>query len=119
MKFNLLVTSIIMIITGWEMPVWGQCVQADTSVQYSIGSSKKPTDRRNDVQMESDPKCSGNVSVTKGVQGYQGDGENRQQYRRVKHKQTGGRGNPTGIDSNTVQIRSGVEQDLYLPSIKK
>ena len=58
-------------------PLRASCVQADVSVQYSISGSKKPTRRSNDVQMEKDPKCSGNTSLTTGVQGHVGSGSVR------------------------------------------
>ena len=91
-----------------------QCVQGDVSVQYSISGSKKPSQRTNDVTMESQPGCSGNSSVTTGVQGHVGPTP-AEQNRRVRQVQTGNQGNPTGINGSTVQIRSNVEADIDNP----
>ena len=46
-----------------------QCVQADVSVQYNISGSREPTERDNDVDLQSEADCRGNASVTTGVQG--------------------------------------------------
>lgn len=94
-----------------------QCVQADVSVQYSISDSKEPAKRNNDVLMESDEKCSGNASVTTGVQGYIGNGK-VEQNRQVRHRQQGGSGNPSNIQGPNVQIRDNVGVDVYNPTSK-
>jgi hypothetical protein len=92
-----------------------QCVQADVSVQYNISGSSQPTDRSNNVDMESDPSCRGNASVTRGVQGNIGGDGPVQQHRNVRHRQQGGDSNGNG---NTVQIRSNVGVDVYNPADK-
>lgn len=92
-----------------------QCIQGDASIQYNISGAQKPTTRTNDVVMESDPKCSGNSSVTNGVQGNIGGKNPVEQHRRVRHIQRGGQGNSTGIEGTTVQIRSNVEVDVDNP----
>jgi hypothetical protein len=92
-----------------------QCVQADVSVQYNISGSKEPTDRTNDVVMESNPSCRGNVSVTRGVQGNVGGKGPVQQHRSVHHRQQGGSGDSNGGGS-TVQIRSNSAIDVYNPA---
>ena len=94
-----------------------QCVQADVSVQYSISDSKKPAKRSNDVLMENERKCSGNASVTTGVQGHIGNGT-VEQYRQVRHRQQGGSGNPTNIQGPNVQIQDNVGVDVYNPALK-
>jgi hypothetical protein len=90
-----------------------QCVQADVSVQYNISGSKQPTKRSNDVIMESNPTCTGNASVTTGVQGNIGGEEPVEQHRQVYQRQTGGNGNGTGINGPTVQIRTNAPIDVY------
>ena len=90
------------------------CVQADVSVQYNISGSKKPTQRTNDVRMESEPGCRGNASVSTGVQGHIGPGS-VQQNRRVRHIQKGSQNNPTGVNGSTVQIRSNPQIDVDNP----
>ncbi len=94
--------------------VKAQCVQGDVSVQYSISGSQKPTQRTNDVTMESEPGCRGNSSVTTGVQGHIGP-NSAEQDRRVRHRQRGSNKNPKGINGSTVQIRSNVEVDVDNP----
>jgi hypothetical protein len=91
-----------------------QCVQADVSVQYNISGSRQPTNRTNDVDMQSDPGCVGNTSVTTGIQGNVGGNGPVEQHRQVRHRQTGG--NPYGLPGNTVQIKSNVGVDVYNPA---
>jgi hypothetical protein len=92
-----------------------QCVQADVSVQYNVSGSKQPTDRSNDVEMESQPGCRGNTSVTTGVQGNVGGNGPVQQNRTVRHRQENG-GNSSGNGGSTVQIRSNPAIDVYNPA---
>lgn len=96
-------------------PAAAQCVQADVSVQYNISGSRQPTKRSNDVAMESQDGCSGNASVTTGVMGNVGGKAPVEQRRQVRHRQSGGGGNPTGVNVPTVQIRSNVGADVYNP----
>ena len=92
-----------------------QCVQTDVSVQYTISDSGKRPKRSNDVDFDSDPGCSGNASVTTGVQG--NIGSNRvEQNRRVRHRQQGGNGNGTGINGPTIQHNVNVEIDVRNPA---
>ena len=95
-----------------------QCVQADISVQYNISGSRTPTERNNDVQMESESGCQGNSSVTNSVQGNIGGEGNVQQNRRVRHRQSNGNSkpNPTGVNGPNVQVQTGVEVDVYNPT---
>jgi hypothetical protein len=92
-----------------------KCVQADVSVQYNISGSKEPTNRSNDVDMESDPSCRGNASVTTGVQGNVGGNGSVEQHRTVRHRQRGSDGN-SGGDGGAVQIRSNPGIDVYNPA---
>ncbi|EAZ88586.1 hypothetical protein [Crocosphaera chwakensis] len=94
--------------------VKAQCVQGDVSVQYSISGSQKPTQRTNDVTMESNPKCRGNASVSTGVQGHIG-ADAAEQNRRVDHVQQGSDKYPQVPNSTTVQIRSNVQVDVDNP----
>ena len=94
--------------------VKAQCVQGDVSVQYSISGSDKPSQRTNDVIMESDPKCRGNTSVTTGVQGHIGP-NNAEQNRHVHQVQQGNNKYPQVPNGTTVQIRSNVQADVDNP----
>lgn len=93
-----------------------QCVQADVAVQYNISGSKKPTKRTNDVQMTKDPNCSGNSSVTVSEQGNVGGTGPVEQRRTVRHSQSGGTPNPTGVNGSTVQIKVNPQIDVYNPA---
>ncbi len=95
-----------------------QCVQADVSLQYNISGSREPTERSNNVVMESEPGCTGNTSITTGVQGNIGGTNRVEQHRQVRHVQKGSRGNPTGVNGSTVQIRSNVGVDVYNPAAR-
>jgi hypothetical protein len=99
----------------YSQPALAQCVQADIGIQYNIGN--KPAQRSNDVQMESDPNCQGNRSVTTSVQGNVGEGE-VQQNRRVRHRQRSDSPNPTGVQGPNVQNQTQVQVDVYDPNSK-
>jgi hypothetical protein len=101
---------------GHYSPVQAQCLQSDVSLQYNISGSQQPTQRTNDVVMESDRGCTGNRSVTTGVQGNVGGTNPVEQHRRVRHEQKGGQGNRTGVNGSNVQIRSNVGVDVYNPA---
>lgn len=94
--------------------IQAQCVQGDVSIQYSISGSKKPSQRTNDVRMESEPGCRGNSSITTGVQGHIGP-SSAEQNRRIRQIQSGSQKDLTGINGLTVQIRSNVEADIDNP----
>lgn len=111
--------SVSSLLTVFYSPsTLAQCVQADVSVQYNISGSKTPTQRNNDVQMESEPGCQGNSSVTNSVQGNIGGEGNVEQNRRVRHRQSNGgkKPNPTGVNGPNVQVQTGVEVDVYNPA---
>ncbi|ACK66312.1 hypothetical protein PCC8801_2293 [Rippkaea orientalis PCC 8801] len=111
-----LLTLLVGLESSLNKGVQAQCIQGDVSIQYNISGSQKPTTRTNDVVMEKNPKCSGNSSITTGVQGNRGGKTPVEQHRRVHQVQTGGQGNPTGIDGSTVQIRSNVQVDVDNPT---
>lgn len=93
-----------------------QCVQGDVSIQYNISGSRQPTQRTNNVTMESEPNCSGNASVTRSVQGNIGGTNAVEQNREVNQVQRGGQGNRSGINGSTVKVRSQATIDVYNPS---
>ncbi|WP_107670585.1 hypothetical protein [Cyanothece sp. BG0011] len=119
MKFILSVSNFLLFFlileSSFITTVKAQCVQGDVSVQYSISGSQKPTQRTNDVSMESNPKCRGNASVSTGVQGHIG-AESVQQNRRVEQVQQGSNQSPQVPNSTTVQIRSNVQVDADNPA---
>ncbi len=95
--------------------VKAQCVQGDVSVQYSISGSQKPSQRSNNVTMESRPGCRGNSSVTTGVQDHIGP-NSVEQNRRVDNIQRGSNQYPQVPNGSTVQIRSNVQVDVDNPT---
>lgn len=108
-------SSFLAFETVFTSPTAAQCVQADVSVQYNISGSKKPTDRTNDVVMDSDRSCQKNVSVTTGIQGNVGGNGPVEQHRRVVHRQQGSdRDNKN--KGSTIQLRTNVGIDVYNPA---
>jgi hypothetical protein len=89
-----------------------QCVQADVSVQYNISSSRTPTQRHNDVDLQSRGACQGNASVTTGVQGNEGGNGRVHQSRVVRHRVDNG-DVKSNAGASTVQIRSNPAIDVY------
>jgi hypothetical protein len=93
-------------------PLLAQCVQADIAVQYNISGSHIPTERHNDVDLQSEDACQGNASVTTGVQGNEGGTGKVRQSRIVRHRFSGDRKN-NNTDGSTVQIISNPAIDVY------
>lgn len=92
------------------------CIQADVSVQYNISGSKEPTERTNEVDLESDRACRGNASVTTGVQGNVGGNRRVRQTRRVRQRFTSADDGENHYSGKTVQIRSNATIDVYNPA---
>lgn len=103
--------------TDWvTSPVVAQCVQADISVQYNISGSREPTERNNDVDLQSNDACRGNASVTTGVQGNIGGNRRVRQTRKVRHRFTSSNTDSdkdSNYSVNTVQIQSNPAIDVY------
>jgi hypothetical protein len=93
-----------------------QCVQGDVALQYNISGSNQPTNRSNNVVMESQPGCYGNASVTRSVQGNIGGTQPLEQHREVRQVQQGNRAHPAGVSGSTVKVRSQVGIDVYNPA---
>ncbi len=106
---------LLMLDSSLISSVKAQCVQGDVSVQYSISGSQKPSQRSNDVTMESQPGCRGNSSLTTGVQGHIGP-NSVEQNRRVNHIQRGSNKYPKVPKGSTVKIRSNVQADIDNPT---
>ncbi|MDJ0633064.1 MAG: hypothetical protein QNJ34_07725 [Xenococcaceae cyanobacterium MO_188.B29] len=106
-------SSFLMVASSVTNSATAQCVQADVGIQYNISGSKKPTERTNDVDMQSNGDCRGNASVTTGVQGNVGGNGPVRQDRKVRHRFEGG---DNGDGGSTVQIRSNPQIDVYNPA---
>lgn len=104
----------VICLSGWltiTPNAIAQCVQADVSVQYNISGSHQPTERHNQVEMQSPASCQGNVSVTTGVQGNEGGTGKVVQNRVVRHRFEDNPHSSSG--GSTVQIRSNPAIDVY------
>jgi len=106
-------SSFLMVASSVTNSATAQCVQADVGIQYNISGSKKPTERTNDVDMQSNGDCRGNASVTTGVQGNVGGNGSVRQERKVRHRFEGGN---TDDGGSTVQIRANPQIDVYNPA---
>lgn len=108
-------SSLIIMVSSVSNSATAQCVQADVGIQYNISGSKEPTERINDVDMQSTGDCRGNTSVTTGVQGNVGGNGRVRQERRVRHRFEGSR-NSGDNGSSTVQIKVNPQIDVYNPA---
>ena len=90
-----------------------QCVQADVAVQYNISGSRTPTERHNDVDLQSHGNCQGNVSVTTGVQGNEGGTRRVRQSRVVRQRFNNSNSDRYNDSGSTVQIISNPTIDVY------
>ena len=99
--------------------VLAQCVQADIAVQYNISGSTTPTERDNDVRMQSRGGCRGNASITTGLQGNEGGTIKVRQSRKVRHRSIGdnhwqfNNSSHNNSGDRTVQIISNPTIDVY------
>lgn len=119
MRFSLLAVGLLSCSSflglALTKSVSAQCVQADVSFQYNISGSRQPTERTNDVNFESNKRCSGNANVTTNVQGNEGGTGKVRQNRTVTNRIEPGNPSGTGINGNTVQIRVNPTVDVYNP----
>ena len=122
MKFKVLAlgllsfSSFLFLGANFTKKVSAQCVQADISIQSNISGSRQPTERSNDVILESNGPCTGNSSVTTGVQSNVGGNGRVQQRRRVRQRIQGGSGNGSGVNGTTVQIKTNPQIDVFNPA---
>ncbi|NES23072.1 MAG: hypothetical protein F6K41_30175 [Symploca sp. SIO3E6] len=109
-------SSFLTITSGLTHSASAQCLQADAAISYNISGSRQPTERINNVLMESQGHCTGNTSITTSVMGNQGGNSSLAQQRKVIHLMRGGTGNETGINVPTVPVQAGVGIDVYNPA---
>ena len=110
-------SSLLMVASSVTNSAIAQCVQADVGVQYNISGSEEPTERTNDVDLQSNGDCRGNASVTTGVQGNHGGTGSVRQDRKVRHRFEGS-DNDTEPRGSTVQIQTNPQIDVYNPADK-
>ncbi|AFZ43027.1 hypothetical protein PCC7418_0812 [Halothece sp. PCC 7418] len=112
---GLSLTSLVFLVSSDTQFAQGQCVQADIAVQYNISGSKQPTERSNDVEMQSNGSCRGNASITTGVQGHRGGRDSVRQNRTVRHRFQGDDSEGYSREP-TVQIQSNPQIDVFNPA---
>ncbi len=92
-----------------------QCVINDTGIQVTINGSRKPTERHNNINQNSNGGCVGNTVNTTGVQVQTGGNKPVRQDRTVNTTVNGGNNSPTGVNLPPVKTRTGVRVDVYNP----
>jgi hypothetical protein len=113
-KYCLSCSGILAINFLFSPPSLAQCVQADIGVQVDVSAGK--ADQTYDRNMQQEGSCTGNASVTTGVQvNTTGSGRHRQD-RQVNHTMRGGGGNATGINGPVIQQGINVQFDLDNPA---
>ncbi len=110
-------SSFLILASSVTNSATAQCLQADVGIQYNISGSEQPTERSNDVDMQSHGACRGNVSVTTGIQGNQGGTRPVRQQRTVRHHFEA-RDHNGEVGGSTVQIRVNPQIDVYNPADK-
>jgi hypothetical protein len=119
MNWTGLTLASVSFVTIWSVlanSATAQCVQADVSVQYNISGSKEPTERDNQIDLQSSNYCQGNVSVTTGVQGNEGGTGKVRQSRIVRHRFENNTDSNPQLGGSTVQIKSNPAIDVYNPA---
>lgn len=93
-----------------------QCVMNDTNIQMTIGGSRQPTDRTNNVSQGSTGGCVGNTVNTVNVQSSVGGTERATQRRQSTQQINGSNDSPTGINLPPVKLRQNVQVDVDNPA---
>lgn len=121
MKYPFLFFSLSggMVLGVWTQPAIAQCVQADVGIQYNISGSRVPTRRSNDVKMRGQGTCTGNTSITTGVQGNVGGTAPLTQRRRVRQEFQGSdrrRIRGRRESGKIIRIQVNPQIDVYNPA---
>jgi hypothetical protein len=93
-----------------------QCVMNDTNIQMTIGGSRKPTDRTNNVSQGSTGGCVGNTVNTTNVQSSVGGTERATQRRQSTQQINGSNDSATGINMPPVKLHQNVQVDVDNPA---
>jgi hypothetical protein len=96
--------------------VSAQCVMNDTNIQMTIGGSRQPTDRTNNVAQGSTGGCVGNTVSTTNVQSTVGGTERATQRRQSTQQINGSNNSPAGIDMPPVKFQQNVQVDVDNPA---
>ncbi len=96
--------------------VSAQCVMNDTNIQMTIGGSRQPTDRTNNVNQGSTGGCVGNTVNTTNVQSSVGGTDRATQRRQSNQQINGSNDSATGINMPPVKLRQNVQVDVDNPA---
>jgi Tfp pilus assembly protein PilV len=96
--------------------VSAQCVMNDTNIQMTIGGSRQPTDRTNNVSQGSTGGCVGNTVNTTNVQSTVGGTERATQRRQSTQQINGSNDSPIGINMAPVKLHQNVQVDVDNPA---
>lgn len=93
-----------------------QCVMTDVGQQVTMSGSRRPTDRTNNVNMQSQGPCTGNSITTTGEQLQQGGTAPAVQRREVNQQMQGGSDGGTGVTTPTVRVIVNPKADVFNPA---
>lgn len=93
-----------------------QCVMTDVGPQVTVSGSRQPTERSNNVNMQSQGPCTGNSITTTGEQLQQGGTNRAVQRREVNQQMQGGSDSGTGVSGPTVRVRVNPTADVFNPA---
>jgi hypothetical protein len=93
-----------------------QCVMNDTNIQMTIGGSRQPTDRTNNVSQGSTGGCVGNTVNTTNVQSTVGGTDRATQRRQSTQQINGTNDSATGINMPPVKLHQNVQVDVDNPA---
>ena len=113
LRLLLLITSLPLLPSILINPASAQCLQSHTGVQLDI-SQNHNTRQSNDIEMSSNPSCSGNTSSSTSTQTNIG-GEGARQTQRYRHFNSSSESNPSGVDAPTIQNRVVIPVPVQTP----
>ena len=113
---SLLAFSSCLTLAPASTPSASACVMTDVAPQVTISGSRQPTERSNNVNMQSEGPCEGNSITTTGVQVQEGGTKPAVQRREVNHVINGGSDNGTGVSGPTVRVRVNPTADVFNPA---
>ncbi len=92
-----------------------QCVIVDPSVQLAIRDPALPAQQSNNVNMQAESSCTGNVSASPNVQLGVNPTGGVSQNRTSSHNLSGSINNPTGISGPTIAVPVNTQVDVSFP----
>ena len=102
-KLFLFLLAIALLSFSPSKEVNAQYIQSHVGVQLDI-SQNQNTRQNSDIEMQSDPSCSGNTISSTSTQTNIG-GRGASQNQRTRHFHRSSQPNPSGVDAPTIQNR--------------